>query len=594
MKNNKKTVIKLIIALVVLAIAIVTLVLVTKMMNDETQNNESSSLETSTETIAHEGEGIYLSSMLLMYPEIEKSDIASIKIRVDGSEVEFVSRIGDTGHRTLRLKSYPAIRCSDAIANNMYSSMCVPLVRYDSDGKFYVYRDVTEAERIEKGVTEDTCTAEYEITYNVDGGQNTYTVYVGKRTFLSTISYYAAVKGREDVIYIIDNTVESFFGGTTEEFYVSPVVYTGTTLTDTMFLYEDFSINRFKGGSMIGQALGIHATKKIIPNESVSVQYNMMYPTQTAGLKADKDYLANAFTKLLVSFTGDAVMVLEPSEDDLEKYGFGKDDEFYVIKASQYKQTEDPDEVPAYIMFTISEKIGDYYYVYTESTGDKASIDYIPDTIIRVPSATLSFIEDENLIRWVSTNSLETNFYQSISANEAEGKIGVKNMSIIVNNVLIGKDKRVNFNDTFNLEYTKANDDDGRKLRVWLSNNKEIEFVDKEDYESVSERNQFNNFYANLLNYPMPYRFNQMSEDERNEIKADANSLVLSLHVELNDGTKLTYDYYRIHGTEYVMCEFTDETFTEPTIAFDVKMEHVILVAQALDQLMAGQAVEVK
>jgi hypothetical protein len=344
---------------------------------------------------------------------------------------------------------------------------------------------------------------------------------------------------------------------------------------------------------MVSQLLGIKATKEVVVGESINVSYRIMHPQKTAGLRTDNNYLSAAFTRLLVSFSGDMVVSLEPSEETLAKYGFGKDAQFYVIQASQYKETEDKDEIAPYVMFTISEEIDGYYYVYTESQGNETSVDYIPDAIVRVPKETLSFMEEENLIRWVATNSLETNFYQSISANPDEGKIGVKNMSIFVNNVLIGNNKTVNFNDKFNLEYELLTGG-GKKLRVWLDNNKEIEFVDKDDYESVSERNQFNNFYANLLNYPMPYRFNEMSDAEIEALKSNAENHVFSLHVELNDGTKLAYDYYRIDGTEYVMCEFTDETFTEPTVVFDVKMEHIILLAQALDQLMAGQTVEIK
>jgi hypothetical protein len=40
------------------------------------------------------------------------------------------------------------------------------------------------------------------------------------------------------------------------------------------------------------------------------------------------------------------------------------------------------------------------------------------------------------------------------------------------------------------------------------------------------------------------------------------------------------------------MCEFFDEVITEPTIVFDTTLQHVNILATALDQLISGKQVE--
>ena len=578
-----------------LVLAIAAYFIVISIIQNQGQDTPTTIVNTDYEL--QDGEAMYM-NRLVMYEAFNTDDIDSLTINTKNGSVSFESRISETsGNRVLRLKKYPSIRCNDAIMNNIYTAITATYVGYDSNGNFFAYHDVSEQEKKDYGVTPETCTMSYTVTYTPEGEESvTHTVYVGEQAHLSTTSYYAAVEGRDNSVYIIDSTVNSFMEGGSEEFYVNPLIYTGTNATDTMYRYEDFSINKFKFVydkdqkltlEAIEQTLGIHADKEIVVGESISIEYKIMNPTKASGLNADQNYIYTAYQTLFTSFSGDAVVALDPDEETLDKYGFGEGDTIYVILANEFKSDpEDEEEIPASIMYKISELIDGYYYLQLAGSGDPATSSYVPNSIIRIPQATISFIEEQNIIRWIATNSIESGFLESISAKE--DSIGVKKISIVMNT------SRYQFNDTFNLEYTVVDDDDGKKLRVWLDNNKDIEFVDKETYESVSERNQFNNFYAVLLNYPMPYVFNEMTDEEKEAVKAKEGALVMSLHVELNDGTLLTYDYYRINEGSHVMCELTDQTFKEPTIIYNTTMEQIIIVAGALDDLMSGKQVIVK
>ncbi|MBO5212589.1 MAG: DUF4340 domain-containing protein [Clostridia bacterium] len=593
---NRKQKTGLIVAAIVLALAIAGYFIVLAITMKE---EEKPSYIVNTDYQLQEGEAMYM-GRLVMYEVFDTTDIDSLVINTKNGSVEFESRISETtGNRVLRLKEYPAVRCNDAIMNNIYTAVTATYVGYDSNQNFFAYHDVTEKEKIEYGVTPETCTMSYTVTYTIEGKDTvTHTVYVGEQAHLSTTSYYAAVEGRDSSVYIIDSTVNSFMDGGSEEFYINPLIYSGTNATDTMYRYENFSINRFKvvrgeDGNLtleaINQLLGIHADREIVVGESISIYYKIMNPTKASGLNADQNYIYAAYQTLFTSFSGDSVVALAPDEETLDKYGFGFNDEIYIILAQEFKNDpENEDEIANSVMYRISDLIDGYYYCHLGGSGEEGTSSFVPESIVRIPAAMLSFVEEENIIRWVATNSIESGFCESISAKE--DSIGVKKMHLVLNT------SRYQFDDTFNLEYTVVNDDDGKKLRVWLDKNKNIEFVDKEEYESVSERNQFNNFYAVLLNYPMPYVFNDMTDEEKEEIKTnkDRGEIVMSLYVELNDGTLLTYDYYRIDGGSHVMCEFTDQTFKEPTIIYNTTMEQVFIVADALDDLMAGKQVIVK
>ena len=59
----------------------------------------------------------------------------------------------------------------------------------------------------------------------------------------------------------------------------------------------------------------------------------------------------------------------------------------------------------------------------------------------------------------------------------------------------------------------------------------------------------------------------------------------------MNDGASRGYDYYKIDSAN-VMCEFFDEKITTPTVVFDTTVEHINILATALNQLISGEKVE--
>jgi hypothetical protein len=224
----------------------------------------------------------------------------------------------------------------------------------------------------------------------------------------------------------------------------------------------------------------------------------------------------------------------------------------------------------------------DYYYLLTEAQSDND----VP-LIIRIPATGYEFLESENAIKWLATNSVDSGFTKYINADEEEGESGVKQITIKTNTPSLKS-----FEETFFLEYS-PHPTDSKKNDVLKVTSASGKYVFEDDLNAFysEDRNQFNNFYAMLVTYPYPNRFNTMTDAQKAEAKKPEN-LILSIRVVLNDGTEMGYDYYKLDSAS-AMCEFFDEDTPKesPKIVFDTTVEHIDILANALKQLINGEKV---
>ncbi len=520
-----------------------------------------------------EGESLYYGKTLMMYPEIETKDIISLTINNSSGQISFGTKISEeTGKRVLVLADYPRL----PLADMPMSSLRVYTLNTQCESNEPI-RDCTPEQMAQYGVTEDTCKASYTIKYYENDVEKEHTVYIGNKTLSSRGSYFVSVKGR-NVIYKIGSELE---GGLliSKTDFVNPLIASLYTDTDVVFEIERIMIGESSASLPF---VGVTATKDESKEDSISIDYSIQFPINAVGVTASSDYIANALSRLLVSFSGDKVVEIDPSDETLEKYGFGSNVSTKVVSLRTFALKE-----YRYILSQkmISEDGGECYYLLTEPATEKD----VP-LIIRIPATGYEFLEGENAIKWVATNSVDSGFTKYIVADEEEGESGVREITIKTNTgALMG------FEDTFILTYSPHPTDSSKNdvLKVTSASGR-YTFEDNLEALYSEDRNQFNNFYAMLVNYPYPNRFNTMTDEQRQEAKREEN-LILSLRITLNDGTEMGYDYYKLDSAS-AMCEFFDENTPKesPKIVFDTTVEHIDILANALKQLINGEKVEKK
>lgn len=573
MKKKQKTIIISASVLVVVCalLAVLVFVIIPKISNPD---------EGDDTIFVAEGEGIYYNKALMMYPEIEEKNIVSITINNSYGTYSFNTVINeDSGNKRLVLSDYPKLPLDDTMLS--YLRVYTLNTQCESNEPL---RDCTPETMEAYGLTAEKCTASYTLKFLEDGVEKEHTVYIGNKTLSSAGSYFATVAGR-DVIYKIEDELEKGLFCQKEDF-VNPLICSVYSEAEVVYEVERIMVGETIIGSTIEKApfIAIQASRDTSQAETVSIKYSVRYPTNATGVTASSTYVSSTLTSLLVSFTGDKVVEINPSEELYARYGLSSGDTAKLVSIETFDDKQ--------YAFMMSEKITEedqnsYYYLLTTSN----SATDVP-LIIRISAQGYEFLESENAIKWVATNSVDAGFTKYINADNEAGEVGVKDMTLISNtNALRG------FEDTFTLTYTPHPTDSSKQVLTVTSASGKYTFADDLNATVSSERNQFNNFYAMLVNYPYPNRFNTMTEEEREAIKTEEN-LIFSLRVTMNDGTLLGYDYYKIDSAS-VMCEFFDETtYNEETkeyetkVVFDTTVEHIDILANALKQLINGETVD--
>lgn len=556
MKKKQITIIAL--ALVLAVLVLLYIFVVAPLLDDDT---ETEPMHT------QDGEGLYFNK-LAMYPEIDANSVSSITVKNEHGEYTLENKINeDTGKKRFVISGYPYLVCDDMALSYLSSYSRVSVCSYDTDEE--PLRNCTDEQMLEYGVTADACTASYTIRFTEGGEEKSYTVYIGQKTLTSDGSYFASVKGRNHIYKIADDIESCFF--LSREDYVNPLVCSMYTSGDVVYQIERLSIGKSNSAQPF---IGIN-TKRSENEDSINVKYSVQYPLNAKGVVANSEYISNALTALYVSFTGDKVVEIDPDEQTCKKYGLGGDDVTIAVSAKSFSSDA------SFQPFVISQKRDDgYYYVLVPQKSEKDTA-----RIVRVPSQGYEFLEEDNSIKWVATNSVDAGFSKYISANESSGESGVKEITIKANTTALK-----GFEETFILTYTPDPDGKERDVLTVTTASGKYTFKDNTSAQDSTDRNQFNNFYAMLVSFPAPNRFNTMSTEEQQAIKAE-KKLLFSLRVTLNDGTKLGYDYYEIDAAN-AMCEFFDDAVSEPRIVFDTTVRHIDILANSLKQLINGEKVE--
>ncbi|MBQ2809912.1 MAG: DUF4340 domain-containing protein [Clostridia bacterium] len=560
MKTKKKQITIIVLALVLIALILLYFLVIAPLIEENTTNKRPPAE-------AHEGEGLYY-GVLTMYPTIDEDDVVLLTINNSHGTYSFINKIDEkTGSLKLALAKYPRLELdSSAISSLRIYTLNTQCVTNEP------LRDCSPEMMEQYGVTRESCTMSYTVKFRDGDTEREHTVFIGDKTLSSDGSYFATVEGR-NVIYEIDDGLESgLFIKQTD--FVNPLI--AAHYTDTEVVYE---VNKILIGHSNSATpfVGIGATR-VESKDTLLVNYTVQYPTNAKDVTASSSYISSALSKLLVSFTANKVVEIDPSEETKDKYGFGDSDVKKLISIGTFSDKE--------YIYNISQKQTgedgrEYYYLLSPAQTSKDVA-----LILELSAENYEFLEQENAIKWIATNSFEAGFKKYIYAKEDIGESGVKDISIFANTNALK-----NFSDKFILTYSPhpTNPDKDDVLTVTSESGK-YTFVEDTDANEVAYENEFNNFYAILVNYPMPNRFNTMTEAEREAAKTQ-EKLVLSIRVTLNDGTKMGYDYYMLDSAN-VMCEFFDDKTKEPKIVFDTTIQQVNILATALNQLISGEHVE--
>ena len=517
-----------------------------------------------------EGEGLYYGKTLMMYPEIEVNNLISLTVNNENGTVSFKTKISETsGKRVMALADYPYL----PLADMPMSALRVYTLNTQCESNEPL-RDCTPEQMAQYGVTEATCKASYTIKYYENNVEKEQTVYIGNKTLSSGGSYFAAVKGRNVIYKIGSDLEEGLFIAKTD--FINPLIASLYSDADVVFAIERIMIGNSTSSLPF---IGINATKDESKQDSLSVDYEIQFPASAVGVTASANYIANALNRLLVSFTGDKVVAIDPSDAICQLYGFGTEMPTKVVSLRTYELKE-----YRFVMSQLTRGSDgkDYYYILTDAQKDTD----VP-LIIRIPAEGYEFLESENAIKWLATNSVDAGFTKYINADNEEGESGVRQITIKTNTPSLK-----NFEETFYLAYTPHPTDSSKNDVLTVTSASGLyTFTDNLDALYSEDKNQFNNFYAMLVTYPYPNRFNAMSDEEKAAAKKEEN-LILSITVILNDGTEMGYNYYKLDSAS-AMCEFYDEDTPKdsPKIVFDTTVEHIDILSNALKQLINGEKV---
>ncbi len=520
-----------------------------------------------------EGESTYYGNLSL-YPSIDVKDLISITVTNEHGTFDFISRLNPvTVTRQIRLKDYPTVGLSDEVLTYLRVPTLMAMCTSNTP-----LRDLTPEQMEVYGVTPERCKASWTIKYYSGTQEHSQTVYVGEKSPNSISSYFVAVEGRPHVYEIGSSLENALF--IEKEGFVNPAINSVYNETEAIYNVKQIQI----GHSNADRPFIRVDTSKQEFEDSLVIKHTVVFPVIARGVIADTTYVSNVLTKTLVNFSGDKVVAINPTDEQKKQYGVGKDDVlklFYIETFGANESTNILDLGIALSQLKTDEDGNSYYYMLSSSQEDSS----VP-IIIRIPSIGYEFLEEKNAIKWVATNSVDAGFRKYIYGNEQIGESGVESVEIMTNTTALR-----GFHDKFILTTTPHPTKEDKVVLSVVSESGLYTFTDNLDAEA-GNRNQFNNFYSVMVNYPMPNRFNTMSEQERASVKENGE-LILSLRVKMKDGTNLGYDYYKIDSAN-VMCEFFDENNPTPRVVFDTTTEHVNLLATALKQLINGEQVERK
>ena len=542
---------------------------------------DSGNTNTDTSTVkieAMDGEDVFNDSILLVYPMLESSQLTKIEIFSEDGDYEFVPTWNeDAGKYKWKIKGYESM----LIDQTGFEMMCVWLTTVTSKEPV---RNATEQQLKDFGVDE-SCKNGYAIYFKDETGkEQSYRVRVGNPAYYdNTELYYAYVEGRNHV-YKVDNDVKTYSSNPMLR-YLQPIINTFfTSETNALRGIETFGIYITKGDETHVSPI---VTLKLSEKGESSVEFEVTYAPDEYGRKrktvASGAYLGEIFTLLYTAFSGDDVMCVSPTDEELKQYGLSKTDEKFFIDAtftsdavfasSSYKNL-DPS-------FYISKKIEGRHYILSKYHGT--------DIVVSVSSDSFGFLKTDNdsLLKWTDTTSVKSGFYESIEENSDTGAPGVKKIVL----------KTSKNEETFILTSETGIDKEGNVIDILVvtAQNSGLVFKDNLNAELAADKNQFRTLYVHLLYYPFIEDFNKNTNEEIEKI-INENNIAYSVTAYLNDGTIVTYEYYELSVNLAMEREVHGKvnndgtiTYEEPIYNYIVTMEHIRNVCRAIDDLLAGE-----
>lgn len=527
------------------------------------------------------GEGLYNNTMVTVYPELDKTKIEYIEISNKDGTYAF-HKYYDTSMQAeeLRIKGHEKIDYDDSMLSILLAYIYLP-VSYQSHTEANApMRDVSLEKMKEYGVTEDTCQASYTVGYKENGEMKYHTVYIGEASFTDETTYFVSLKGRNSIYRFHQEGVESCMLVPLEE-YLSPFIY--GRYENVMIAMA--SIERFKIGLSNSVDNTIEDLVQIVKTgqnaDGTTNMYDLYYKSKGTGkitrTGASADQLNKAFTAFYTYFSGDKVVSINPSDEELDKCGLNINDSCYFVTA-QFSE----DEKDMYT-FQISQPIDGYYYTLSTVFGEGNEM------LIRIPQASLSFLGSDGkaIFEWAGTD-VSSLFYEYLKRDEEEKQPGMYEVSIRVQ-----KKEDITGNILYNIsdKFIIGLDDDDKTVATQQSNGKQ--------YATIDKVNQFVNFYTLLIRLPAPAQFNNMTEAEINALMADDSSIVFQLIARRNDEKVFQYTYYQI-GTGIDIMVVTQEGHMdggaivfdeEPQISYNTTMSQIDILREQFQKLINGEEV---
>jgi len=537
------------------------------------------------------GEGLYGNSMVTIYPEIDKTTIEYIEITNESGTYAF-HKYFDSSMKAeeMRIKGHEKINHDESMFAVLLAYVRLP-VSYQSHTEGNAPLRNVSLETMKKyGVTKDTCRASYKVGYKENGKMNYYTVYVGDATFTSETTYFAALEGRNSIYRLQKEGVQDCMLVSIED-YLSPYIY-GRFDSDMIAMAN---IERFKIGLSDPQKLGaddyvanvIEVIKSGENLDGTTNMYDLYYVSRGTGKKtktgASATQLSVAFKALYTYFTGDEVVKLNPSEDELKAYGLSVENACYYITAQFSEDEEDT------YTYQISQPIDGYYYTLSTMFGENNAM------LIRVPEGTLSFLgtSDEAIFEWAGTD-ISSLFYEYLKKTDEEPGMYQIDVRVQKKNDLgeVIYDEKEGF--------VISMDENGSTVATQTSDGKKYETVEVENDKGQKEKvNQFTNFYTMLIRLPAPREFNNMTSEEINTLMADDSAVVFKLLARRNDDKVFEYTYYQIENSIDVMIVTREGHMDggavtwdeEPQISFNTTSSQIEILRQTFFKLINDEEI---
>ena len=331
------------------------------------------------ETVA--GEIIGLNDRYMMYPQVVRENMKSLKIENDQGSYEFyLDKNGD-----FQLRGFEGVTYDQTKFANLVTSVGYPLA------KVKVVDNASDKELKEYGL--DDPRAYWTLT--TTAGQ-TYRVAVGY-DLLTGGGYYVMLDGRRSV-YVLDNTLEDGVLASVE-YMTSGILLAGLS-QESYLVVDNFIIER--NGEKFIHIAQVPENERV--NEAALVENVMAYPD--GYFPNDDLYYEVLFS--YISLTGTSVLHLMPTSEEYIECGLP---DLHDVNSPPpaYRVSFDVDGEPVMLYFSAKQPDGTYNVVSS----------LFPEKIVALPASSCTYLEAD-LLAWLERYPFQQ-WITTVSAMEIRG-----------------------------------------------------------------------------------------------------------------------------------------------------------------------------